>query len=378
MEMSVYLPKFTIEAEFSKPQNNPFTSTSIQRLHPKGISSHGFKRAWDAGFTGKGIIVAILDTGVDSSHPDLKDKVIKSIDLTGESISESHGTHVAGTIAANGWLVGGAPDASILDIKVLGRSGGSVSNIVKAISLAIDNGAAIINMSLGSKNLSSEDILQLTNAINNAWTKGVICIAAAGNDGTSICTPDPYQYPASVNKAESVAACDVGENLDTISLSSFSNENNRVDLAACGHNVISTIIGGKYGIYSGTSMATPHVSAMAAILAQYIRNKYPDLKGSTFCSSLVSMIHLHVRKMDSCGIKSNISIRGKTLLIHSIDTACVNVRSITSPTNPLVSTYSNISFGVGFMRYEPDSGPVSPQGEKYYNNNIFLGHQITQ
>lgn len=81
-----------------------------------------------------------------------------------------------------------------------------------------------------------------------------------------------------------------------------------IDLASCGHNVMSTVIGGKYGVYSGTSMATPHVSAMAAVLTQYIRKNYPNLKGSTFSSSLASLIHANVLKIQNCGVKQNITI----------------------------------------------------------------------
>lgn len=371
MKMSVHLPKFIVEAEYESTQFD----TRSTRLYPKGISSHAFKRAWNEGFTGKDVRIAILDTGIDSNHPDLRGKVINSINLTGEGLSESHGTHVAGTIAGNGWIIGGSPDAALIDIKVLGRNGGTIDNIVKAISLAVANGASVINLSLGSKDLVSQDIQKLTNAINDAWNKGTICIAAAGNDGTSVCTPDPYEYPASVPKVESIAACDVGENLDTISLASFSNENNMIDLGACGSNVVSTIMDGKYAIYSGTSMATPHVSAMAAILTQYIRNKYPNLKGSTFSSALASLIHSNVLKIQNCGIKSSVTVKGNPLVVHSLDTACTNLLTSSSPL--LQSTYTNISFGLGFLRYQPNNGPALPGGNPYYFNGIFLGHEVS-
>lgn len=367
---SITLPQFTVTAEFA----SKLLSATTQKLYPKGVLASSFTRAWDAGYTGKGITVAILDTGIDGNHPDLKDKVIKSINLTGEGLSESHGTHVAGTIAANGWLVGGAPDASIIDIKVLGRLGGSISNVVNGISLAVSNGATIINMSLGSSALGQSDIQRLIGAINYAWNNGVICIAAAGNDGKSICSPDPLSYPASVQRAESIAACDIGDDLNNITLASFSNENASVDLAACGRNVVSSVLNGKYAIFNGTSMATPHVSAMAAVLAQFIRSKYPDLKGSSFSAALASMIHANVLQIPGCGVNSRVMVNGKILAQHIVQQNCIAKSQFETP---LKAEYENISFGLGFLRYEPDKGPVIPNGEKFYYNGIFLGHQVT-
>lgn len=374
------LPKFTVDAIHSLEVQ---TSTT-QRLIPKGISSSAFERAWKEGFTGKDVIVAVVDTGIDGNVPDLKSKVIKSINLTGEPIGESHGTHVAGTIAANGWLIGGAYDAKLIDIKVIGKAGGSIDNIVKAIALAASNGASVVNMSLGGSGLGNAEIRALTNAIQDAWNRGCICIAAAGNDGTSICTPDVYEYPASIEKSESIAACNVSEDLSGITLATFSNENNRVDMDACGVNVVSCVIGGQYGIYSGTSMATPHVSAMAAVLTQYIRSKYPDLKGSSFSSNLVSLLHSNVLAINNCGTNAMVTIGDKTL-VQQLDNPNCHQQKELSPkgynsalsgqTNILCS---NISFGLGFLRYQPTQGPYTPNGSKYFYNNIFLGTLVNQ
>lgn len=380
--LSLQLPKFTVDSVY--PQE--FTPKAAQQLITKGISCSSFQRAWQKGFTGKDVIVAVIDTGVDGSHPDLRDKVIKAINLTGEPITESHGTHVSGTIAANGWLVGGAYDAKLIDIKVIGRSGGSISNIIKAIGLASSNGASVVNMSLGGSGLSNGDIQGLTNAIQDAWNKGCICIAAAGNDGTSICTPDTYEYPASIEKSESIAACNISEDLKEISLATFSNENNRVDLAACGVNVVSTIIGGKYAVYSGTSMATPHVAAMAAILTQFIRSKYPNLRGSSFSSNLVSLLRSNVIKIDGCGGRPFVAIGSKTLLEQMANPNCpsepIEIKETVGYTSALTKTvgvrYTNISFGLGFLRYDPTKGAYNPSGDKFYNNGIFIGHLITQ
>lgn len=329
------LPKYETKAEFG---SKDIKSGAVNgHLITKGISSSAFQRVWKEGLTGKGIIVAVVDTGVDNNHPDLANKIVNSINLTGEPLTENHGTHVAGTIAANGWLVGGAYDCKILDIKVIGKNGGSIYNIAKAIGLAVANGATIVNMSLGGSGLSQSDINMLNTTIQDAWNKGVICVCASGNSGTSVGTADPYEYPASIDKSESVAACDVDSSLNKINLAYFSNENNKVDLSACGVNVTSCVFGGNYGILSGTSMATPHVSAMAACLAQSIKQKYPSLTGSSFASALVSLLN------------------SQTLLMNGA---------------------SNISYGMGYLRYEPNKGPEVPNGTVFTYSNIFLGHLI--
>lgn len=297
---------------------------------PKGISSSSFLRLWKEGLTGKDIIVAVIDSGIDASHPDLRNKVIKSFNLSGENGPQTHATHVAGTIAANGKLLGGAYDCKLIDIKVIGSNGGSISNVIKGIYLAVNNGARVINMSLGG-DVTNEELNALTASINFAWDKGCVCVCAAGNDGTSVHTPDKYSYPASVDRAESIAACEIDENLNVSGLASFSNENDKVDLSACGRYVLSTYLNGKYGILSGTSMATPHVTAMLAALAEKIKT----LAGSNFSTTLVNMLN-------------------------------ENIQSI--------GNY-NISFGRGFLKYKPNLSPIWPTGDKMYDNGIFIGHQ---
>ena len=333
--MPFQVPDHVVVCEYE-----PQRTRAIQKFYPKGISCSAFQRAWDAGFTGNGIKVAIIDTGVDGSHRDLAGKVIKSFNLTGEALSESHGTHVAGTIAGNGWIIGGAPGCSIIDIKVLGKNGGTIANIVKAISLAAANGASVINMSLGGSGISNSDIQSLKVAIQNAWNNGAVCVVASGNAGTSINTRDGYSYPAAIDQAESIAACDVAENLRTITLAKFSNENDKVDVAACGVGVLSTIIGGKYAVYNGTSMATPHVSAMAAVIAQSIKKSNPSLRGAAFSDALVRALNANVLPISA----------------------------------KIASPVGNISYGRGFIRYLPNNGPVVPSGSAVYSGPVFLGH----
>jgi major intracellular serine protease len=328
-----------------------------KRIIPKGISSSAFQRAWDNGYDGSNILVAVLDTGVDRSHPDLSHKVLDAINMTGEAITESHGTHVAGTIVADGLLIGGARGARILDIKVLGRNGGNIDVIATAIRTAADRGAHIINMSLGGSGFNAHQINQMRDAILYAWNKGSICIAASGNDGNSVRTPDRYSYPAAIEPTESVAACEVGESLNDIKLAYFSNENDRVDLSACGYNVVSTIIGGKYAIYSGTSMATPHVSAMAACLAQYLKKTKPELSGKLFSDYLSTLLYSNVLPIDYA-TRSTIMVGSAVLLAVA------------------PQEHSNISYGRGFLRYEPRNGPVIPSDHKSVYKGTFVGHIV--
>ena len=361
------LPSYKTEAKVSKRKlqktqldiKNTVIRSKNTKIYTKGISSSAFQRAWAEGYTGKGIVVAIIDTGVDSSHPDLQNKIIQSINLTDESVEQDHGTHVAGTIAANGYLIGGAYDCKLIDIKALGKTGGSINNVVKGIRYAAANKAHIINMSLGAANLSSSDINLLTSAISDAWNSGTICVAACGNDGVSVCTPDQFEYPASIEKVSSISACDIGNDLNTISLAPFSNENTQVDMGACGTNVLSTIRGGNYGILSGTSMATPHVSAMAALLGQYILSKYPTMSGSSFSTNLVSLLRRNVCPVDGCGTQK-LGLSQQTTHTSSI----------------FHEKFTNISFGLGFLRYEPTNGPYTPSGTPLIYNGIFVGHTV--
>lgn len=325
------LPKFIVKQEFSKKQNN--------NLFPKGICASSFQRAWNNGLTGEGIVVAVIDTGIDSTHPDLKDKVVKSFNISGEPLKESHGTHVAGTIAANGWLLGGAKDAKLLDFQTLGSKGATIQQIVQSIDLAISNGANVINMSLGGIGISSLDLYKLTKAIEKAWNAGILCVAASGNSGISTCTDDPLEYPASIEKTESVGACRVSSNLSEITLAYFSNENIMVDLAACGVEVVSTIIGGGYAVYDGTSMATPHVSAMCAVLYEYVKKNNSHLKGANLCIEVLNQLNKNLLPIANC-----------------------------------ITNGKNISFGSGFIKYSPSLPPYKPENSREFKSgNVFLG-----
>jgi len=231
---------------------------------------------------GAGVNVAVLDTGVYKLHPDLKNRVKDCKDFTGaKPITDGkcddkngHGTHVAGIIAADGGsdglgIYGVAPEANVWAYKVCSNNGSCwADDIANAIKAAADNGANVINMSLGS----DVESLLIKNATTYAVNKKVLVAAAAGNDG-------PYDgridYPAADSDVVGVGALD--PNLVVTDWSSrglnsqsqaYVKENKDIEFAAPGANIESTWKDGGYVILSGTSMASPHVAGLAAKLWQ--------------------------------------------------------------------------------------------------------------
>jgi type VII secretion-associated serine protease mycosin len=242
--------------------------------------------AW-ATSTGAGVTVAVIDSGVDAGHPDLAGQVLPGIDLvagtTGTSTDPNgHGTHVAGTVAAltgnNVGVSGFAPHARILPVRVLGASGsGSSSAVATGVTWAADQGAQVINMSLGS----TAQVSALTNAIAYARAKGVVVIASAGNSREK---GSPTNYPGADPGVVAVAATDSSD-----TYASYSNQGSYVDLAAPGSGIISTYPGGRYVSMSGTSMAAPHVAALAALLKASDPTANPDRIEQAMQSSAVDL-----------------------------------------------------------------------------------------
>ncbi|WP_017379720.1 S8 family peptidase [Paenisporosarcina sp. TG-14] len=235
---------------------------------PKGIEIIQAPEIWNE-TKGKGITVAVLDTGCDTDHPDLKNRIIGGYNFTSDDEGDplkfedynGHGTHVAGTIAAssnNSGVVGVAPESNLLILKVLGKSGsGKYDWIIKAIRYAIDHKADIISMSLGG----SSDVKELHDVIIEAVNQNILVVCAAGNDGDGQDSTDELSYPGCYNEVISVGSV----NLERKS-SEFTNSNNQVDLVAPGEKVTSTYLNGSYATLSGTSMATPHISGALALL----------------------------------------------------------------------------------------------------------------
>jgi len=213
---------------------------------------------------GGGIAVAILDTGIDENHEDLPELLggVNTIDDTHwGSDGSGHGTHVAGTVAAldNTWgVVGVGPQIGLYAVKVLNDSGsGSVSSVVGGIEWAVQQGIPVLNMSLGTR----DHYETLQAACDAAYTAGHLLVAAAGNEGNPGGRGDNVGYPAKYDSVIAVAASTIND-----TRSSFSSTGPAVELIAPGSSILSTLPGNSYGTYSGTSMASPHVAGVAALV----------------------------------------------------------------------------------------------------------------
>ena len=213
---------------------------------------------------GSGLVVAVLDTGVDASHPDLAGRVLPgwdSMDAQGDGRRDpnGHGTHVAGILGAEAGndegIAGVAPGVQILPVRVLDASGnGDDDELALGIIWAVDNGADILNLSIGGAVPST----LLEGAIDHALANGVLVVVAAGNDGA---TGNAPSYPAAYPQVLAVSSTDSSDRR-----SIFSNTGSYVDIAAPGSWIVSTWPGGRYQTSSGTSMAAPFVAGSAALL----------------------------------------------------------------------------------------------------------------
>jgi len=224
-----------------------------------GLSQIEAPQAWQITRGDPSIIVAVLDTGIDKNDADLAGKVVAEINFSDSPTSDDvygHGTHMAGTIAAI------APECRLMNVKVaddLGKCEPSV--VAKGIIWAVDHGAKVINISLSMS--ASPD---LEEAVNYAWSRGAIIVAAAGNKGTS----EP-SYPAYYNDCLSVA----GTNQNN-SLALLSSYGDWVDVAAPGFNIYSDLPGNQYGYKTGTSSAAAHVSGVAALVFSVAKDTNGD------------------------------------------------------------------------------------------------------
>ncbi len=233
---------------------------------PWGITHVQATDTYNSGYAGEGIKVAILDTGIDSSHEDLNIKGGYSVFDNLENINPftdalGHGTHVAGIIGAvpnNVGVVGIAPQAEIHSIKVIDNNGdGTYAGIIKGIEWALNNQMDIINISLGGTQESSI----LKEWVDLAYSKGTLIVAAAGNEGKAKGKGNTVTYPARFESVIAVSAVNSkNKYID------FSSTGSSVEVSAPGTNIYSTIPGNNYTAYEGTSSASPHVAGIAALV----------------------------------------------------------------------------------------------------------------
>jgi len=213
---------------------------------------------------GNGITVCVVDTGIQPNHPDLAANILGGenfilkkgvVQPANWADDNGHGTHVAGTIAAldNGiGVVGVAPEAKLFAVKVLNsRGSGYLSDVAEGIRSCVTHGSRVINMSLGSSSGSS----LLADAVAYAKSAGVITVAAAGNESGAVSYPGKYP--------EVIAVSAVDSNLN---FAYFSNYGPEIAFTAPGVSVLSTTNGSRYATFSGTSMASPHVAGVAALM----------------------------------------------------------------------------------------------------------------
>ncbi|MCZ7396506.1 MAG: S8 family serine peptidase [Candidatus Methanoperedens sp.] len=279
--VSARIPEDKIEEIKKDPRVAYIVNDTIFRMTDEyssswGVQYIGSEPVHNQSINGTGVKIAVLDTGIDYNHPDLAGNYKGGYDFVNNYpdprddnclsyYKTCHGTHVSGIIAAehNGiGVVGVAPGASIYAVKVLDGGGfGDASWIISGIEWAKDNGMNIISMSFGS----TENNTAVLDAVNSAYDSGVLLVAAGGNTNGR-----PVLYPAGYDSVIAVTAIDQnGQN------ASFSPKDQKIEVAAPGVNINSTVQGG-YGILSGTSMAAPHVTGVAALI---FSTNFPDVNG---------------------------------------------------------------------------------------------------
>ena len=241
---------------------------SVQDAQQKagwGVSAFNLPGVWQK-TQGDGVVIAVLDTGVDLDHDDLKANLVDGINLVSRGkppVDESdHGTHVTGVLVAENnaiGMVGVAPRAKVMPVKVLDRNGnGEMPVVAEGIRWAADHGADFIVMSLGCPS----KLQTVRKAIQYAQAKGTVSFAAAGNAGLT----QEIFYPANYKETISIGA--IGE---TFNRASFSCTGTNLDFLAPGVDIFSTVPKNWYATMSGSSMACPFAAGVAALLLSYVR-----------------------------------------------------------------------------------------------------------
>ena len=282
-------PAKAIEALAKNPNVKRITAIrEVEAYMNNGAPTVNAPAAWNAGYTGNGITVAVVDTGIDDSHPALAGRVTGWYDtvngLSQPYDDHGHGTHCAGTVGSNdNYYKGIAPEVSLMGIKVLAADGsGYTDDIIAGVDYAVQHGADIISMSLGGSAYTAPADDPLCVAVKNAWNSGVFVAIAAGNDGPR---PKSIGSPGIEPTIMTVAAADDQDDADWTNddIARFSSRGPtkygdlKPDIAAPGAGIVSceANTGGWVGM-SGTSMATPHIAGIAALMLDANSGLSPD------------------------------------------------------------------------------------------------------
>jgi subtilisin family serine protease len=273
-----------------------YPDVEVRAQLAQSVPMIGANAVWATyGVSGLGVKVAIIDTGIDYTHPDLGScfgsgcKVMGGYDFVNDDADplddHGHGTHVAGIVAANGAVVGVAPQAKLLAYKVLNQNGyGQTSDIIAALERAVLDGAKVANLSLGGRGDANDATSQ---AVDNATAAGMLSVIAAGNYGPSFQT---IESPGTARTALTVGAVDKSGVMASFSSRGYITDGDELlmkpELVAPGVAINSTVpatgqLGNpsRYAALDGTSMAAPHVAGAAALLLQWKSTQTPaDLK----------------------------------------------------------------------------------------------------
>ena len=252
---------------------------------------------WKEGYTGDGVVVAILDTGCDYDHDDLKENIIYGCNFTSDYNSNTknfydnngHGTHIAGIIGAKN-NIGVAPSSKLLILKTLNKYGkGNYKDLINAIKFCINwtgpnkERVRVISISAGLEYNS----IQLHNIIRKAIKNNIVIVCSAGNMGDGKLSTIERQYPAIYNEVIQVGAID-----NNYKVADFSNTNPEVDIVAPGIKITSTFLNNTYASFSGTSMAAPYVSgAIALLICKYEEYR----KEKLIYSQILELLYKHTK-----------------------------------------------------------------------------------
>ena len=306
----------------SKEEMSEIESQSTRALPVTHVVNVNADHVWEQGYTGKNIVVAVLDSGTNEKHHDIKNNLWEGLkDIDGDGVDDiingwnfiannsvitddyGHGTHCAGIVCGDGTsgqITGVAPDAKLMTVKIVGRSGsGTVNQMLSGVQFAVENGANIISMSLGFKHyqVSTAQKEAIRSTFDNVLAAGVIVCAAAGNDGNTYGAPNNVDYPAAcpspwnnpdqtltggLSSVVCVGAYDLGESSRGPSTWEGTSYNDyaynsgasmgliRPDISAPGYLVYSlnSSLVNKYNQKSGTSQATPCVAGVMALMLE--------------------------------------------------------------------------------------------------------------